>query len=85
MENKPPYGNRKPSEKTFEELIYEIHINPYNEFLHKSDIMKLLKLVREATIEECKRINESIILSDVDLRTTETLMNKMKTDRIKEQ
>lgn len=40
------------NEKTFEELIQGFRINPHNEYLHKSEILKLLQQVREATIAE---------------------------------
>lgn len=55
MENKPPYGNGKPSEKTFEELIEEnckeVFIDDV-EFNYNA-LVQLLKQVREATIKEC--------------------------------
>ena len=40
-------------EQTFEELIDEIHYNITDSF-RKDDILKLVKQVREATIEEAK-------------------------------
>ena len=40
-------------EQTFEELVDEIHYNITDSF-RKDDILKLVKQVREATIEETK-------------------------------
>ena len=40
-------------EQTFEELVDEIHYNITDSF-RKDDILKLVKQVREATIEEAK-------------------------------
>ena len=40
-------------EQTFEELVDEIHYN-ITDLFRKDDILKLVKQVREATIEEAK-------------------------------
>lgn len=68
-------------EITFEELVEEIHYDITDSF-RKDDILKLLKQVREATIEECK---ESII--ELHRGMFREIYNKdlfkIKTDRIK--
>lgn len=68
---------RDNMEKTFEELVNDIHYDITNSF-RKDDILQLLQQVREATIEECANI-ESDSCSSVE---TQRRINELPTDRI---
>ena len=78
--NDVEYHIIKPTnmEKTFEELIEALRINPYNEYLNKYEVLKLLKQVREATIAECRDIASEFSLSE-----TLKHIDNLPTDRIK--
>lgn len=65
-------------EKTFEELVNDIHYDITNSF-RKDDILQLLQQVREATIKECYQLVEKPELI-IDAMTK---IYYLPTDRIK--
>lgn len=69
-------------EKTFEELVEEIHYNITNSF-RKAEIIDLLQQVREATIEEVLKLADDNFFSKESKGKLMENIENLPTDRIK--